>query len=200
MENFKINLNQGGTKRFEAKNIINNELQEPREDDMHLMSPTKSKEVLLEDDIYKTEMNNKKPIEIFQDASIDYRDNIINIKEGINKKITIDEKRYDELDKYYLDKEIGSKNFESFYYYNKNNVKEGQSNASTTVSKLNNGHKEINFEDSRDIRRNLIMEVETTKNNPRKLMKFCSSMLRLKKEPKKTNFFNRSSKRRIINT
>ena len=56
-------------------NPLKIELQEPKEERMHLLSPNKSNKKILEEDIYKTEMNNKKPIEIFQDITIDNQEN-----------------------------------------------------------------------------------------------------------------------------
>ena len=57
----------------ETKNKINKlkviQLEEPKEQSFHFISPRKSAKITLEqeDDIFKTEMNNKKPIELFQD-------------------------------------------------------------------------------------------------------------------------------------
>ena len=52
-------------------NSLKTELQEPKEEIMHLLSPNKSIIKFQEDDIYKTDMNNKKPIDIYQDTTID---------------------------------------------------------------------------------------------------------------------------------
>ena len=75
----------------ETKNKINKlkviQLEEPKEQSFHFISPRKSAKITLEqeDDIFKTEMNNKKPIELFQDnPKVDSK--IFELKNNNNKK------------------------------------------------------------------------------------------------------------------
>ena len=214
-------------------NLLKIEFQEPKEETMHLLSPNKSDRKILDDDIYKTEMNNKKPIDIFQDISIDNLENNKNdeIKKSKNdlqylieknkteridfistllrlKGIKIDEdKNYDKKEKSELNMQVINNT------NNTNSIGGGQTNLSTNISKINsenklinndslneensnirkcNKNKNINESDNQsynDNKNNILKYVINhnkinTINNSKRLIRFCSSMIRNKKKSK----------------
>ena len=148
-------------------NSLKIEFQEPKEETVHLLSPNKFDRKILDDDIYKTEMNNKKPIDIFQDISIDNQENNKNeeIKKNRNDLQYLIEKNKTEKidfistllrlkgikiddDKCY-DKNKKKENSELNIQINNNtnntnSIAGGQSNISTNISKINSENKLIN--------------------------------------------------------
>ena len=218
-------------------NSLKIEFQEPKEETMHLLSPNKSDRKILDDDIYKTEMNNKKPIDIFQDISIDNQENNKNdeIKKNRNDlQYLIEKNKTERIDFISTLLRLKGIKIDEDKYYDKNNKKEnselniqinnntnntnsiagGQSNISTNISKINSENKLINNdslnEQNSNIRKYNIYEnmkeyniqsynynknniinyiiynnnKTNSINNSKRLIRFCSSMIRNKKKPK----------------
>ena len=157
----------------EEKDIINQknikelktEFQEPKEEIMKLLSPNKSNKKYLEEDIYKTEMNNKKPVEIFQDPSIENIDiskkDEIKEEKNDNLQYLIDKNKIEKIDfittllklkGIKIDDEINNitnkenipLSYDNKYIKNNNNNYRVPSNTSTTISKITNENKLTN--------------------------------------------------------
>ena len=224
-------------------NSLKIEFQEPKEEIMHLLSPNKSNKKILEDDIYKTEMNNKKPIEIFQDITIDNQENKEDNNNNDNDndlQYLIDKNKTEKIDfistllklkgiKIEEDKNSETNSqINNITNTNTNSILGGQSNISTNISKINSDNKLINNSDSMNEQNNNISHFymndkideimnkslnnivnksnsktlcvnkndNNNINNSKKLLRFCSSMI---KNRKKTKIYNssKSSKKRM---
>ena len=220
-------------------NSLKIEFQEPKEEIMHLLSSNKSNKKILEDDIYKTEMNNKKPIEIFQDITIDNQE----IKEDNNNndlQYLIDKNKTEKIDfistllklkgiKIEEDKNSETNSqINNITNTNTNSILGGQSNISTNISKINSDNKLFNNSDSMNEQNNNISHFymndkideimnkslnnivnksnsktlcankndNNNINNSRKLLRFCSSMIKIRKKNKIYNS-SKSSKKRM---
>ena len=177
---------------FQNKKMIINQnnlvqLEEPKEESFHPISPRKSNKIKSEedeDDIYKTEMNNKKPLELFQD--------ITNDNNETNKSIEIKQK-------------IKLNNYDN----DNNNILIDKSNISVSFSKLIAN--DINSNDKNDetnnstVKLNTVNTIEESKNNDsnrdlKKLMKFCKSMMNKKSTSKIINMYNLYNKSKKNNT
>ena len=173
-------------KSLQYKKPINKvELEEPKEESFYFISPKKTKENKSEednDDIYKTEMNNKKPLELFQDISNDIKEN----------KKTLDLKQ-----KYNLNN------------YDSDNIIMDKSNMSMSFSKLimneNITNDKIDDTYNSSVKYNFTTNtIEELKNNSEtkdlnKLYNFCNNMINKKNTPKVLNGFdiyNKSKKNR----
>ena len=224
-------------------NSLKIEFQEPKEEIMHLLSPNKSNKKILEDDIYKTEMNNKKPIEIFQDITIDNQENKEDNNNNDNDndlQYLIDKNKTEKIDfistllklkgiKIEEDKNSETNSqINNITNTNTNSILGGQSNISTNISKINSDNKLFNNSDSMNEQNNNISHFymndkideimnkslnnivnksnsktlcvnkndNNNINNSKKLLRFCSSMI---KNRKKTKIYNssKSSKKRM---
>ena len=161
-------------KSYQNKNSINKlkliQLQEPKEESFHFLSPRKTSKIKLEeedDDIYKTEMANKKPLELFQDIQTDIPEN--------NKTLQI--KRNFNLNNYDCD----------------NNPPIEKSFVSTSFSKIimdeNISNDKIDDINNSIVKYNTVYTIEESKNNienkdTKKLMRFCQSMMNKKNKYK----------------
>ena len=164
-------------KSFPNKNSLNKiELEEPKEESFYFLSPKKSKKNKSgedNDDIYNTEMNNKKPLELFQDIPNDVTDN----------KKTLELKQKYNLNNYDCD-----------------NIIQDKSNISMSFSKLimneNNSNDKINDISNSIVKYSLTTNtLEEIKNNCEnmdkdKLSKFCESMINKKNSSKILNIFD----------
>ena len=174
-------------KSYQNKNSINKlkliQLQEPKEESFHFLSPRKTSKIKLEeedDDIYKTEMANKKPLELFQDIQTDIPEN--------NKTLQI--KRNFNLNNYDCD----------------NNPPIEKSFVSTSFSKIimdeNISNDKIDDINNSIVKYNTVYTIEESKNNienkdTKKLMRFCQSMMNKKNKSKILkiyNIYNKSKK------
>ena len=147
-------------------NIV--QLEEPKEESFHFLSPRKSTKIQLEeeDDIYKTEMNNKTPLELFQEITNDIPEN--NKKLEFEQKMTIN--NYD-CDNNIMDKSNMSGSF--------SNIIQNQIYSNDKNDETNNS----------TVRYNTMNITEDSKNNfdnksSNKLLKFCQSMMNWKKVAK----------------
>ena len=172
---------------FPNKKSLNKiELEEPKEESFYFLSPKKSKKNKSQeednDDIYNTEMNNKKPLELFQDISNDIIDN----------KKTLDLKQKFNLNNYDYD-----------------NIVQDKSNISMSFSKLiineNNSNDKIDLANNSTIKYSLTTNtLEEIKNNfenkdKDKLYKFCESMINKKNASNVFNLFDIYNKSKKIN-
>ena len=172
-------------KSLQYKKPINKvELEEPKEESFYFISPKKTKENKSEednDDIYKTEMNNKKPLELFQDISNDIKEN----------KKTLDLKQ-----KYNLNN------------YDSDNIIIDKSNMSMSFSKLimneNITNDKIDDTYNSSVKYNFTTNtIEELKNNSEnkdlnKLYNFCNNMINKKNTPKVLNVFDIYNKSKKI--
>ena len=175
---------QNKKKIINQNNIV--QLEEPTEELFHPISPRKSKKIKSEedeDDIYKTEMNNKKPLELFQDITNDNNEN--------NKSIEIKQK---------ID-------INSYDNDNSNNILIDKSNISVSFSKLIandiNSNDKIDETNNSTVKLNTVNTIEESKNNDsnrdlKKLMKFCKSMMNKKSTSKIINMYNLYNKSKKI--
>ena len=148
-------------KQINPINII--QLEEPKEESFHFLSPRKSAKIKFEeeDDIYKTEMNNKKPLELFQELANDVNEN--NKAFGLKQNLNINS--YD-CDNNMMDKSNISGSFSNIINQNNSNDKIDDTNNST-------------------VKYNTMNSVEDSKNNfdnkdNNKLRKFCQNMMNRK--------------------
>ena len=174
-------------KSFPDKKPINKiELEEPKEESFYFISPKKSRKNKLEednDDIFKTEMNNKKPLELFQEIPNDANEN----------KKTLDLKQIYKLNNYDFD----------------NNAINDKSNISMSFSNIIMNENISN--DKIDVINNSVVKnntkaytLEERKNNCEnkdldKLNKFCNSMINKKNNSKVLNIFDIYNKTKKLN-
>ena len=162
------------------------QLEEPKEESFCFLSPRKSKKIKIEDDddIYKTEMSNKKPIELFKEIATELSEN--------NK--TLEKKEKNNINNYDYDNKILDKSNISGSF---SNIMKTQNNSNDKIDETNNS----------TVKYNTTNTIEDSKiNNQRKdldkLKKFCESMINRKKTSKitsKHDLFNKSKKIDIEN-
>ena len=219
-------------KDIKKTNSLKIELQEPKEEIMHLLSPNKSNKKISEDDIYKTEMNNKKPIEIFQDTTANNKEK--KVGKYYDLQYLIDKNKTEKIDFITtllklkgIKTEEDKKSETNFKIKNitNNNTDGDQSNISTNFSKINSENQLINNNNStneniininqfnisnkidennnqsvNDIINNKTLYVNKSDyiniNSSKKLLRFCSSMMKNRKKAKIYNS-SKSSKKRI---
>ena len=219
-------------KDIKKTNSLKIELQEPKEEIMHLLSPNKSNKKISEDDIYKTEMNNKKPIEIFQDTTANNKEKKVGKYNDL--QYLIDKNKTEKIDFITtllklkgIKTEEDKKSETNFKIKNitNNNTDGDQSNISTNFSKINSENQLINNNNStneniiniyqfnisnkidennnqsvNDIINNKTLYVNKSDyiniNSSKKLLRFCSSMMKNRKKAKIYNS-SKSSKKRI---
>ena len=175
----------------ETKNKINKlkviQLEEPKEESFHFISPRKSAKITLEqeDDIFKTEMNNKKPIELFQDnPKVDTK--IFELKNNNNKK-SVNE----------YDSDCNITNFKSVM--DKSNISESfnkiinQNNSIIETNKKENDltNDKIDETTNTTLKNNTIDELRNNNGTKdyKKLIKFCRNMLNKNKGIKIYNMY-----------
>ena len=175
----------------ETKNKINKlkviQLEEPKEESFHFISPRKSAKITLEqeDDIFKTEMNNKKPIELFQDnPKVDSK--IFELKNNNNKK-SVNE----------YDSDCNITNFKSVM--DKSNISESfnkiinQNNSIIETNKKENDltNDKIDETTNTTLKNNTIDELRNNNGTKdyKKLIKFCRNMLNKNKGIKIYNMY-----------
>ena len=169
-------------KPINSKSII--QLEEPKEESFHFLSPRKSTKIKLEedDDIYKTEMNNKKPLELFQEKTNEIIENnkTLELKQKINMGLT---NNYD-CDNNLMDKSNISGSF--------SNIIKDQNNSNDKIDETNNSTVKYNtMEESKN----------NNDNKNKKLTRFCQSMITRKNMAKilnKTDIFMKSKKKLLI--
>ena len=170
-------------KPINQKSII--QLEEPKEESFHFLSPRKSTKIKLEedDDIYKTEMNNKKPLELFQEITNDIHENnkTLELKQKMNININ---NNYD-CDNNIMDRSNISGSF--------SNIIKDQNNSNDKIDETNNSTVKYNtMEESKN----------NNDNKNKKLTRFCQSMITRKNMAKilnKTDIFMKSKKKAIDN-
>jgi len=174
-------------KPINSKSII--QLEEPKEESFHFLSPRKSTKIKLEDDddIYKTEMNNKKPLELFQEKTNEIIENnkTLELKQKININIT---NNYD-CDNNIMDKSNISGSF--------SNIIKDQNNSNDKIDETNNSTVKFNTTNTIEESKN---NIDNKNNN--KLVKFCQSMITRKNMAKilnKTDIFMKSKQKAIGN-
>ena len=103
------------------------QLEEPKEESFCLLSPRKSKKIKIEDDddIYKTEMSNKKPIELFKEIATELSEN--------NK--TLEKKEKNNINNYDYDNKILDKSNISGSF---SNIMKTQNNSNDKIDETNN--------------------------------------------------------------
>ena len=156
------------------------QLEEPKEESFNFLSPRKSTKIKYddEDDIYKTEMNNKKPLELFQEIKNDIIEKTIDLKQKINININ----NYD-CDNNNLDKSNISESFSK--------IIQNQNNSNDKIDETNNSTYKCNTMNTMEESKNNI-----EKNNLNKLKRFCKSMIIRKKDKEKIK--NSDDKNQIL--
>ena len=174
-------------KPINSKSII--QLEEPKEESFHFLSPRKSTKIKSEDDddIYKTEMNNKKPLELFQEKTNEIIENnkTLELKQKININIT---NNYD-CDNNLMDKSNISGSF--------SNIIKDQNNSNDKIDETNNSTVKFNTNNTMEESKN---NIDNKNNN--KLARFCQSMITRKNMAKilnKTDIFMKSKQNAVGN-
>ena len=153
------------------------QLEEPKEESFNFLSPRKSTKIKYEDedDIFKTEMNNKKPLELFQE-----------IKNDITEK-TIDLKQKIDINNYDCDNNMDKSNMSGSF----SKIIQNQNNSCDKIDETNNSTYKYNTMNTMEESKNNI-----ERNDLNKLKKFCKNMILRKKEKEKIK--NNDDKNQIL--